>query len=356
MSSKSIVKTGTGERQNRLSHIDAMRGLAALAVTLFHNVAYFLKPITSGSAWFWKFQTDYFDLGKFAVVIFFAISGGVIPFSLSGGKSSPIKRFLVSRFMRLYPAYWVAVLAGFVFVWDGPVTAKLAIGNISMLQSFFNIPNVIEVFWTLQIELIFYGACLVLFRINRLNSPRFLFGAVLLCLSLAFGLAYFRYKLAMKLPVALPLALGVMFLGNLTRMRIDLQTDTPDPRYVTLLYLVLMVPISLLAYNFDFGFDEHWQRYVLSYGVALVLFQVWIRRNAWNPEWLQWFGKISYSLYLLHPVGMSVANRYTGFPMPLKCAFSIALSILASWLIFSWVEAPAIRLGKRIISRIAPNR
>ena len=37
------------------------------------------------------------------------------------------------------------------------------LANLTMLQQFAGIENVIGLYWTLQIELIFYGLCVLLF-------------------------------------------------------------------------------------------------------------------------------------------------------------------------------------------------
>ena len=52
---------------------------------------------------------QYVNIGRFGVVAFFLVSGYIIPFSLERGGS--VRRFAVGRFFRLYPLYWVSLVA-----------------------------------------------------------------------------------------------------------------------------------------------------------------------------------------------------------------------------------------------------
>jgi len=157
----------------RLDYIDSVRGIAALAVVYFH-LALLLR--TAGrSPWDFVFFTDIVDAGKLGVVAFFIVSGMVIPHSLTREAANPIKRFAVRRFFRLYPAYWLSALLALLglylmdgkdwpgpfFLWRGdgaPVWSTFLV-NLAMLQRFLGVPDMIGLYWTLQVELIFYLLC-----------------------------------------------------------------------------------------------------------------------------------------------------------------------------------------------------
>ena len=81
--------------KNRLLELDALRGIAALMVVLFHFTMD--RP-----------EMYYgFKYGVTGVDFFFIISGFVIFLTLSSTKNW--KDFVVSRFSRLYPTYWTVV-------------------------------------------------------------------------------------------------------------------------------------------------------------------------------------------------------------------------------------------------------
>jgi peptidoglycan/LPS O-acetylase OafA/YrhL len=146
----------TEESGRRLVGLDALRGVAVLLVLLFHFSTRFDEVY--GYA-----EGPPFDVpwGYVGVSLFFMISGFVIYMTLDG-----IKRpadFLVSRFSRLYPTYWCAVLitALCVTVWPvqpgpEPNSALVVALNLMMFHGLFGVPSVDGVYWTLEVELLFY--------------------------------------------------------------------------------------------------------------------------------------------------------------------------------------------------------
>ncbi|MBT8226823.1 MAG: acyltransferase, partial [Dactylosporangium sp.] len=157
--------TATSERQRapgarpaRLGVLDGLRLVAALLVVCYHFIA------QGDTAW----QRDSRSLfggadaatayGWLGVQFFFVISGFVICMSAWG---KPLGEFLVSRAVRLYPAYWFAILAITVAVWIAPLLQTRMISseiliNLTMFQHPVGVPGISAVFWTLWNELHFY--------------------------------------------------------------------------------------------------------------------------------------------------------------------------------------------------------
>lgn len=111
----------------RYLELDALRGIAALAVVLFHFTMY--RP-----------EAGYgFVLGVTGVDLFFIISGFVILLSLE--KTRDWKEFLLDRFSRLYPAYWacVTLAALTALISQGPARdlAGRYLANLTMFQLYF---------------------------------------------------------------------------------------------------------------------------------------------------------------------------------------------------------------------------
>jgi peptidoglycan/LPS O-acetylase OafA/YrhL len=70
-------------------------------------------------------------------------------------------QFVISRMVRLYPAFWVSVsiTAAVLVLFGGDrfhVTAVQYVVNLTMVDSLFNVPNIDVVYWTLWVELRFY--------------------------------------------------------------------------------------------------------------------------------------------------------------------------------------------------------
>src|SRR5689334_5092656 len=85
----------------RLLELDALRGIAVLGVMFFHYTTLYMSAYDPTPTLF-----D-FCFGQHGIHLFFIISGFVIYMTLE--KSSPMD-FIVSRFSRLYPAYWAGIL------------------------------------------------------------------------------------------------------------------------------------------------------------------------------------------------------------------------------------------------------
>ena len=84
----------------RLGWLDALRGLAALAV-VFDHLSYYVLQHVRAVIYHW------FDAGNYGVFVFFIISGYIVPASLE--RKGSVRTFWVSRVFRLYPLYLLAV-------------------------------------------------------------------------------------------------------------------------------------------------------------------------------------------------------------------------------------------------------
>jgi peptidoglycan/LPS O-acetylase OafA/YrhL len=342
-----------------------MRGLAALAVIYTHAAQYGVHSglITSQVelAVFTVF-TEYMDLGKVAVTVFFAISGFVIPFSIYRYKSNHLASFYIGRFFRLYPAYWVSIPLGLVFLYylkDKPVSPSLVLANITMLEQFVGIEPILGLYWTLQIEIIFYGLCGLLFAFNRLNDSRTVTGAAVLSLAMALVMSAARYKTGIKLPVALPLAICVMFWGLCIRYSLEeKRSEWATPLKILTIALVLLIPvISLLAYNTDMGFGETWYKYTITYYVAFLSFYILYRRIRITSAPFAYLGTISYSVYLFGIIVQeallsSLGNALYAFSGHVAILAIAVLTVLLSSCIYFAIEAPSIELGRYLIRRL----
>jgi peptidoglycan/LPS O-acetylase OafA/YrhL len=162
----------SASRAARLAELDALRGVAVVMVLLYHYTTRFAELFPRAL----PLPFD-FPQGEFGVELFFLISGFVITMTLDRSKCA--SDFLVARFSRLYPAYWVAVLLStFVLVeaagpFDVPSARQVAF-NLTMVQGFFHVPSVDGVYWTLEVELLFYALALALFTtgyLRRLEKP-----------------------------------------------------------------------------------------------------------------------------------------------------------------------------------------
>jgi peptidoglycan/LPS O-acetylase OafA/YrhL len=135
--------------------LDLLRLVAAGSVVAFHftygNHALRRNPVAYPAA-----LTAVTWYGFLGVQVFFLISGIVI---LNSAKSGSGRRFATSRMTRLYPAYWACVTATFLVVnmaSSRHIPVADYVVHMSMLDGFLVRPLVDALYWTLQVELIFY--------------------------------------------------------------------------------------------------------------------------------------------------------------------------------------------------------
>lgn len=357
------MSTEVQSNKNRLLFLDSIRGIAALMVAYLHFSERILKNEKSNTLIdFTLFNIQhYVDFGKIGVVVFFAISGFVIPFSLLQDKQHPIRTFLISRFFRLYPVYWLSIPIGIIFYWylEGKqISIATILINTTMMQQFFFHENIMGLYWTLQIELIFYVLCIALFKIKALNNLEVLYKISLAFLVLSFIAAALRYYFTFRFPVALFLALAFMFWGTVWRDYLFNKNPDSKRKGIKIVFAMLfLIPlISLLAYNKDMGFNETWYRYTISYYLAIItLLLLTLKYKITNPLFV-WLGQISFSLYLFHGIVLSALNHTIGdsfiyqyyLPAHLYIAIGLLLSIALAGQIYKNIEKPFINYGKKI--------
>ena len=143
---------------NKIQNIQALRGIAVLAVVFFH-----LMTIEQKYGGTQTILPDFFNFGMFGVDLFFVISGFIM-IAVTRGKFQNLKqatRFLYHRASRIYPTYWfysLLVLGVFLFK---PTLVNSSQGNeVNILASFLLLPSeklpLVMVGWTLIHEMYFY--------------------------------------------------------------------------------------------------------------------------------------------------------------------------------------------------------
>jgi peptidoglycan/LPS O-acetylase OafA/YrhL len=145
------------KKNNRIYQIDLFRFIAAISVVLFH---YLFRGWAADNLSDVSFNEigHFFKYGYLGVDFFFIISGFVILLSI---KKRSISKFIISRFSRLYPIYWICLILSFsVIVLIGEPRYNADFNqfffNISMLQNYLGVKSIDGVYWTLFVEMKFY--------------------------------------------------------------------------------------------------------------------------------------------------------------------------------------------------------
>lgn len=315
----------------RLPELDALRGIAALAVVLYHYL--FRYHDLYGHDFVPAAGLAYLARG---VDLFFVISGFVIFMSLSRTRR-PLD-FAVSRLTRLMPAYLAAVPLTFSVVRLAGLPGREtdwgeALINLTMLQGHLGVRPVDGVYWTLSVELSFYLLIFLAWTGGALRSFP-LAGAVWLGATQAVVLAA-KLKLATIPPLLNDLFIFPhvpCFLAGMTLYQIRATGWSPP--------LAALLLASAAA-----GLAQGVGPALLVGGVILIFLLVLAGRASWlRARPLAILGGLSYGLYLVHQnIGYVVMRqmRAAGFGSAAAIGLALLVSLLLAAALTRYVEQPA---------------
>jgi peptidoglycan/LPS O-acetylase OafA/YrhL len=333
----------------RIDFLDGLRGLAIIAVVLYHAYDRYVPVDAPGP--------HPFRFGFLGVSLFFLISGFVILLSLE--KTKNYFTFLFHRWRRLFPAMLVAsvlLFASAFWLRERPLgiphTQDLIPGlffvDPHILNFFFkNMFHSIEgSFWSLYVEVKFYIIFGALFFFMGRNKA--LLGLV--SLYLIYAITFFiSLQIAEKLHKFLGLQSFCWFVGGCCMY---LFYVSRDPKYV--LFSVLI--IALESVRMTFGFHFKFQCLANMVTLAIFIMPVYFEnlRSIFANRILIFFGSISYPLYLIHEnaivaLGIKLKAFFNGnIPAHLIPIIPIAGLVLIAFLIAKFAE-PAL---KKLIDKL----
>jgi peptidoglycan/LPS O-acetylase OafA/YrhL len=330
-----LDKTELENKAKRYQELDSLRGIASLSVVLFHFTYGYDNGINSISD-----NKFYFNYGYLGVQLFFLISGFVIFMTLEKTKKSA--DFIVSRFSRLYPAYWVAIITTVLITiilsvpsQHGIFTLKQVLVNFSMLQFWFKIKDVDGAYWTLAIELTFYA---IMWSVFVLKKQKYItwFCLIWLLLSILFSTIEIPFENYIK--IILILKYSPLFAGGIIFYLI--KSKKPSLFYHILVLLSLGTEYLFLSQQRS---DLIVYTIITTYYIVFYLF-VYEKLRFLSNKISLFFGAISYTLYLIHEnIGIAIIYwlkkiaDFQLFYLPLSILIIVAL---ASCITF-YIEKPA---------------
>jgi peptidoglycan/LPS O-acetylase OafA/YrhL len=336
-----------GTKHDRFKELDALRGIAALMVVLFHLST--VKPDESLSG---------FKLGLTGVELFFMISGFVIYMSLTTVKTS--LQFVINRVSRLYPTYWACVTLTFIFIcikgyfyisadaWIPDIWDYLV--NMTMFQYYMHTNDIDVPYWTLIVEMLFYITMVLLLQFKLLryiNAIGVSTSLVLVAITAFFHQDTFATRAIAAFPL---LSFVPLFFSGIIFYEIYKRKEKLFERYAMLL-LYLVCQVCLFAYRSRPCVWINQTEYAAMVSVYFLLFTLFVNgklKFIINRVSL-FLGKISFPLYLIH---LFVACRFIVPFLTKEChvnfwiaSFVIALPMVLflAHLINIYIEIPLSR-------------
>jgi peptidoglycan/LPS O-acetylase OafA/YrhL len=331
----------------RYRTIEAGRGLASLAVLLFHSLANYSQASLTPVLAVFRPATNWGWLG---VHVFFAISGWCIAERLTSAvtRGETSWRFLNERFLRIFPTYWAAVgvtmalrLAASLFNATSPASNLPVrwtgwLGTVLLVDPYFKAMPYLAVSWSLVYELGFYlcAALAVALWRARLSNGWTLFAAgALLC--------FMPWAAHTGRAPWLVLELWPDFFAGIAAWCVVRR----GARAAGYGMLAALTAVSVL-----------WPAYggagrltaILTALALIILFPFDVRVAGYRiTRTFVWVGNLSYPLYLIHLSLISpcknLGSRLVSSSSPLFLGLwitSLGLAITGGWLLHRWVEAP----------------
>ncbi len=378
----------------RVTTLDGVRALAALGVLVFHCAegSGFSKADHGNLNFILAILKN---LGNFGVAVFFVLSGYLlfrefVRKILFDGSRTPLPHYFERRFLRIYPAYWVA-LVGFVLVAGAPSVVGSEFGLLTLTERQFSsklFPG-LGVAWTLYIEVAFYvflpiyaGALALACRNRNVKTRLVLVISSLACLVaiahfwigvvVPFGGAELMLRLRMNLPTYLGWFAGGMALSVAS---VWTSADRSLPRMLRQLVdrawicwaIAFLAYVTVVLVDTNIRFAESLEREsalmfqtrIFLQGIAALFFVLPMAlgdrpshlRSIVGNRYLAWIGGVSYGVYLWHTIIVRQVNEwatiqpdFAGFLWML--AIVMPSAILVGWISFRLIEKPALSLAR----------
>jgi len=352
----------------RVSSIDGLRGILALAV-FFHHTAVTHQYWQSG-VWTETPSRFYNLLGQVAVAVFFMITGYLFWGKLikEQGKPNWLKLY-TGRLFRIAPLYgcavlWLLVLVAFktnltlcqpalqvaneVARW---FTLGLAAPDVNAYRHTATLMAAVS--WTLRYEWFFYGSLILTAFWVRRRPGHLVFTVI--CLTLV-GLYVLLYVHAEK-TAPWPICVELFLIGMLCASLKPIGSQRRLPNWLSSTFVALGAAALFLRFN---NANTFVPVLLLGVGFFLVvsgcdLFGLLVSRPARR------LGDVSYGIYLLH--GLILTCIFSSYRMRTFALYSavnhwlvVTVTALAVIVVATvahvFVERPGIELGKRAAVRL----
>lgn len=376
---ESVAHSHNNEKAvGRFAFIDGLRGLAALGVVVFH--AWWYEPEPRALLVDAEWSDLVFLRARAGVQILLVISGFVIAYTLRNTWVTPREflSFMTRRIVRLVPAYWIALsfalLMGMLChgplqitpPFDDQVSATRVLAHLVFLQDVLGFKSFSAGLWTVCIEMQFYvlavvgwGAAQRILARPTTDKPQPAATALLL----VFGpLAIISLVFCYRVECTEPWVIYFMW-----RFCLGMAAWWTLERTIPLRVFATMVIIGTGQLVFELTLDplfDHENEFpsanFIGLATALAIYGAGRtgRIHQWlNWTWLQFVGRISYSVYLIHyPVIYVLTNvgwKWCGnSPSTIQAAgilvSSTAVSLLAGYVLYMTVEAPSFRWAAKL--------
>ena len=375
----------TGARYD--TRLEALRGVAALTVAAFHvgqtqvqtpeglRVLAFGADAGRGVVSLLASAYDWLLNGSGAVMLFFVLSGYVLRLSLdrmAGSGTRIAAVFMSRRALRLFPPVFFMVAAfAVVYVTSGhrlPASVPENYTLLGLLRSALLLDYRINgVTWTLQVEAFAAPTILMLWFAQRRWGSGVLWASVLILGAMTFSGEFDRwFNRNLSFPVGFWINIYAFVAGMLVVEWRQIAVRIGVTR-LSGLYPLICAAMIVAAPHIGLG---NFRRIFEVLGAVGLITGIVMGLEGWVTRFLdlrvvRFYGRISYSFYLLHPLTLAVLwidRPYVddlvsaGVPAFVVAfiAFVVTTAVVTPLAVLSHalVEVPFVKLGKRTVGSV----
>lgn len=347
----------SGDKHSRVNALDLLRFLAALAV-VFHHYSLIGFAINHQTIAPYPLLSSIFKYGYLGVDLFFMISGFVILMTASSGS---LRHFVISRVVRLYPAFWICCTITFVAILfmgltEYEATFSQYLVNMTMLSGFMDVEPIDNVYWSLFVELKFYALVALVLLLGKIQQIELLFSlwlavTIVLLIDPEYPLSLFYFILLD--------GYAAHFIGGAAFFFIwHRGMSWKRGLMIGAAWLCAVYQSTVDVHEFEIRIQNDLNPIVIA--VIVSVFFVIMGMIAGNKtgmfgriSWV-WLGAMTYPLYLLHQnLGFMIFNLTYTHADPEVLFWSLVMGmVLLAFLIHIAVERPAARSMKNILNNL----
>ncbi len=323
-------------RNKYVEVLNPLRAIAALGVCLVHfgGLGLFGKSII----------TNFFSAGQLGVYVFFVISGFIIPYSLynSDYKTKNFFRYILRRSARIDPPYFAAIvitllLSYLVTIRPGYIGEQFHFNILQLLAHItYTVPLTKydwynHVFWTLCIEFQYY--IIIGLSMEFITKSTFPINLIILLIVSLSSLIYFDNAYYCISTYSQVFCIGIItYLFKIDRISVK--------QFFLSLFLFFIIAYLQCTDT---------TIYFVSSTTAIV-----IAFFNYSNRFLNFIGKISYSLYITHCLIVTVFGFiFKRFAMSLSIRFfflasELTVAILFAYFFYWLIEERFISISKKI--------
>ena len=374
--------------QKRFTELDSLRGIAAFTVvighclmafpiifSLFtsrdpHSAPLFIKVLMfSPLHALWN--------GHSAVILFFILSGFVLSIPYYGKSAPGFGAYIIKRLCRLYIPYFVIVTISVLLInfchnehgiaslsdwfngmWAFKVNLITYLKSLGMTGEFHNIDTTL---WTIIIEIkISIFLPFLFLAVKRLKFIQNIFFIILV-------FAAFTVLSISPLSKLLP-DLNIFYYTPFFLFGSLIYKHKEDIRQFainnTVLFFIVLLIFFLYSWEWELALvlknsNTRVLNFINDYMAAiagclvimLCIMDIAIVKKIMNIRFFHFLGKISFSIYLIHPIILLLAvYAFKGVSYSYLIFLVLGLSIASSYVYYLLVENPSMKLGKWLSS------